>query len=215
MAPGFVGAGQHDPAHTGVVTGVLDDLPVADLAFRFSRGRLCLDFVATVGERWRRSFERLPSPEDLGRWLVAAALLETAPVIRRDDLAKARKLPEAIYRLARPGGRHTLDVRDVPTVNRWAALPPLAPRLGSAGRSVSWDAEPPARAAPATIARDAIDLISGPLVDRVRECARPDCALLFVDASRPGTRRWCSMAACGDRTKAAAYRRRRRRAEAT
>jgi predicted RNA-binding Zn ribbon-like protein len=59
-----------------------------------------------------------------------------------------------------------------------------------------------------TIARDAIDLLSGPLAGRVRECAAPDCALLFVDKSRPGRRQWCSMEGCGNRRKTRAYRRR-------
>jgi predicted RNA-binding Zn ribbon-like protein len=38
--------------------------------------------------------------------------------------------------------------------------------------------------------------------DRIRECANPDCVLWFLDTSRPGTRRWCSMASCGNRDKA-------------
>jgi predicted RNA-binding Zn ribbon-like protein len=63
-------------------------------------------------------------------------------------------------------------------------------------------------AALASLARDAIDLLSGPLATRVRECAAEDCALLFVDASRPGRRRWCSMEGCGNRAKTTSYRRR-------
>jgi predicted RNA-binding Zn ribbon-like protein len=38
--------------------------------------------------------------------------------------------------------------------------------------------------------------------DRVRGCANSECVLWFLDTSRPGTRRWCSMAACGNRDKA-------------
>jgi predicted RNA-binding Zn ribbon-like protein len=41
--------------------------------------------------------------------------------------------------------------------------------------------------------------------DRVRGCANPDCVLWFLDLSRPGTRRWCSMAGCGNRDKAARH----------
>jgi predicted RNA-binding Zn ribbon-like protein len=55
-----------------------------------------------------------------------------------------------------------------------------------------------------TIARDSIDLFSSPLGDRVRICEADDCGLLFVDTSRPGTRRWCSMEWCGDRAKKSA-----------
>jgi predicted RNA-binding Zn ribbon-like protein len=38
--------------------------------------------------------------------------------------------------------------------------------------------------------------------DRIRRCAHPDCVLWFLDTSRSGARRWCSMATCGNRTKA-------------
>jgi predicted RNA-binding Zn ribbon-like protein len=38
--------------------------------------------------------------------------------------------------------------------------------------------------------------------ERVRHCAHPSCVLWFHDTSRNGTRRWCSMDACGNRAKA-------------
>src|SRR5258708_7059779 len=39
-------------------------------------------------------------------------------------------------------------------------------------------------------------------LDRVRRCANPECGWLFLDDSRAGKRRWCSMSACGNRAKA-------------
>jgi predicted RNA-binding Zn ribbon-like protein len=56
------------------------------------------------------------------------------------------------------------------------------------------------------LARDAIDLLTGPLGHRIRVCAAEGCELLFVDASRPGTRRWCSMQRCGNLTKVRTHR---------
>ncbi len=38
--------------------------------------------------------------------------------------------------------------------------------------------------------------------DRIRRCQHPACVLWFYDTTRNGTRRWCSMAACGNRAKA-------------
>jgi predicted RNA-binding Zn ribbon-like protein len=38
--------------------------------------------------------------------------------------------------------------------------------------------------------------------DRVRNCANPDCPFWFLDTTRSGTRRWCSMTVCGNRLKA-------------
>jgi predicted RNA-binding Zn ribbon-like protein len=44
---------------------------------------------------------------------------------------------------------------------------------------------------------------------RVRNCANPACVLWFLDATRSGTRRWCSMATCGNRLKARRHYQRR------
>ncbi|MCL9761259.1 CGNR zinc finger domain-containing protein [Frankia sp. AiPa1] len=43
----------------------------------------------------------------------------------------------------------------------------------------------------------------------MHECAGPDCRALFLDGSRPGRRRWCSMNTCGNKAKKAALRRTR------
>jgi predicted RNA-binding Zn ribbon-like protein len=43
---------------------------------------------------------------------------------------------------------------------------------------------------------------------RVKACEGPACTLLFADHTRGRTRRWCSMAICGNRAKQAAHRRR-------
>ncbi|GGJ37281.1 CGNR zinc finger domain-containing protein [Streptomyces brasiliensis] len=41
--------------------------------------------------------------------------------------------------------------------------------------------------------------------DRIRSCASDTCVLHFFDTSRNGTRRWCSMAGCGNRAKASRH----------
>jgi predicted RNA-binding Zn ribbon-like protein len=86
----------------------------------------------------------------------------------------------------------------VTIVNAVAAQPALSPQLTRSGR-VRWVADEPVPAALAAVARDGIDLLTGPTARRIRECAAPDCAFLFVDTSRPGTRRWCAMNRCGNR----------------
>jgi predicted RNA-binding Zn ribbon-like protein len=189
----------------------MESIAEHEYEFHFMAGRPCLDFAATVGERWRRSFDRLRGPRDLGRWLVEGGMLAAAPPVSGAELESARRLREAIYRTAKLAGRGRPAEADLAEINVWAARPPLAPRLAP-HRRVEWSAPRPVEAALATLARDAIDLVAGSLATRVRECARPDCALLFVDTSRPGRRRWCSMAGCGNRTKTSAYRRRRERA---
>ena len=46
------------------------------------------------------------------------------------------------------------------------------------------------------------DLLVGKRLAKVRHCANPDCEWLFIDDSKSGNRRWCSMSACGNRAKA-------------
>lgn len=125
-------------------------------------------------------------------------------------LRQARQLREALYRLfiavrsvTPPQGA------DLDLVNRWATRPVPGPALLLRDdRLASSPAPPDAAALLTTVARDAVDLVTGPLAGRIRECERHDCALLFVDESRGAARRWCSMDICGARSKMSAYRRR-------
>jgi predicted RNA-binding Zn ribbon-like protein len=42
-------------------------------------------------------------------------------------------------------------------------------------------------------------------LDRIRKCEHDQCILHFVDTSKAGKRRWCSMTTCGNRYKAQTY----------
>ncbi|MFI1098439.1 CGNR zinc finger domain-containing protein [Streptomyces sp. NPDC020917] len=184
------------------------DVPVEELRFNFRSGRLCLAFVATVGERWRGSYERLREPADLARWYLESGLLQAdPPAISAAGLEAARVLREAIHRIARAliDGRPPAAA-DEAAVNAAAAPPPLIPVLHAGTGRLTLPATRAQQAALSTVARDAIDLFTNTATDRIRECADPECALLFVDTSRPGRRRWCSSTACGGRARTAAYR---------
>lgn len=186
------------------------EVPAEELQFNFRSDRLCLAFVATVGERWRGNYERLREAADLSRWYLEANLLDEPPEITRAGLDAARTLREAIHRIAR-----ALIAAQPPTgadeaiVNDAASAPPLIPVLRAGTAHLTTPHTGAEQAALSTVARDAIDLFTGSLADRIRECDGPECALLFVDTSRPGRRRWCSSTACGSRDRSASYRLRR------
>ncbi|GIH79714.1 CGNR zinc finger domain-containing protein [Planobispora longispora] len=188
--------------------------------FRFHGGRHCLNFIATMGRRRTERVERLAAPADLDRWFAEAGLTApaaggtglTAPAAGEPELRRARALREAMYELFTA----RLQEREIPpealaTVNDWAARPAPAERLeiGSDGRLRRVRGEATAETLLAEITRDAVDLLGGPLAGRVRECEFHPCTLLFLDTSRSGHRRWCSMDGCGARAKMAAYRARR------
>jgi len=71
------------------------------------------------------------------------------------------------------------------------------PRRGDRLESILWP-----------VARSAADLLVSDDLRRLKSCDSPTCAYLFVDASKPGRRRWCDMKVCGNRHKARRHRHR-------
>ncbi len=53
-------------------------------------------------------------------------------------------------------------------------------------------------------------LLAGGEGRKIRRCASPECGRLYLDRSRRGNRRWCSMKGCGNRAKARRHSARRR-----
>jgi predicted RNA-binding Zn ribbon-like protein len=178
------------------------------VSFEFIAGRLALDFVATVSERGTTDLERLTTPEELSDWIELADVLDRRLSITDAELAHAMRVREALYASLTTwteGG--SLAERQRRIVNAAAAQSPPAPALGRDGR-VHRDGN--LDSVLALLARDALDLADSPDLDLLRWCADPFCSRPFVDRSRGHRRRWCGMRGCGDRAKAAAYRRRRR-----
>ncbi|REF00837.1 CGNR zinc finger domain-containing protein [Thermomonospora umbrina] len=180
-------------------------------SFRFDAGAVCLDFAHTGGEGPYAVFETLHEPSDLAVWLAEPPLsaIMTVPVTV-DELAAAKVVRQAIWDTAhtRAAGR-PLPAEAVATLNRTAAAAPPVPELAADGTTARW--APPVRSTQvlSTLAREMIELLSGPLSERIRECAGDNCPLVFVDSSRPGARRWCAMERCGNRHKLRTHRARR------
>jgi predicted RNA-binding Zn ribbon-like protein len=180
-------------------------------SFRFDAGAVCLDFAHTGGEGRYAVFETLHEPADLGEWLAQPPLaaVMTVPVTAR-ELAAAKALRQAMWDAAHVRAAHRpLSAKAVATINRAAAAAPLVPELDAIGTTVGWAAPVRATQAMSTLAREMVELLSGPLSECIRECAGDNCPLVFVDTSRPGARRWCSMERCGNRHKLRALRARR------
>ena len=62
----------------------------------------------------------------------------------------------------------------------------------------------------APIADATADLLTQTEPSRIRKCE--SCVVHFVDTSKKGSRRWCSMNICGNKLKVASYQRRKRAA---
>lgn len=58
-----------------------------------------------------------------------------------------------------------------------------------------------------------VDLICYGQLDFLRKCERTECILYFYDTTKNHKRRWCSMAICGNRAKAAKFYRKKKNEE--
>ncbi|MGW2895768.1 CGNR zinc finger domain-containing protein [Streptomyces sp. NPDC001212] len=195
-------AGETRGSATGLTLVSYDGKP-----YRFDSGALCLELLTTGGPGAFARYEMLHGPADLVAWAgrsrLAAGLELT---VGEDEVERARAFRDALFLLTadRAHGR-PLQPGQVAAVNETAAGPPLVSRLTPAGTRI-WAPGATGTRLLSTVARDAIDLFTGPYADRVRECGAHDCYLLFVDTSRPGRRRWCAMEHCGNREKVRAHR---------
>lgn len=183
--------------------------------FTFEPGSLALAFAVTgpgTSDGPLVQFQTLRRPSDLVRW--GADVVGVSGLRATDkDLESALRLQAAIWSVADA----LIDRRPIPegdreVLNELAARPCLVPRL-LPGPTRTWVGVQGVRSVLSSVARDAIDVLGGPRAARLKRCEGSRCALLFVDTSRSGRRRWCSMERCGNRAKVAAHRRRRKEGE--
>jgi predicted RNA-binding Zn ribbon-like protein len=165
--------------------------------WHFESGAVSLDFGYTGDwELGVPAWERLHTPADLTAWL-REHVDRHVSAAHSEDLDQALALRASITAIAwaLSLGR-TAPGEAVALLDGHAAQADIPPQLAGSAPAQGWE---PARAL-ATLARDAVALFGGP-PERIRQCAAGDCRLVFVDTSRPGRRRWCSMQRCGNRAK--------------
>lgn len=170
---------------------------VAKRHFAHVAGTACLDFINTVS--WPSlANERLQSYDDAARWAVSAGLLKAAEKRR---MRASRAELAALVRLR-------AILRDVFTRRRLTpfnaelkrALPQM--RITDRGR---WSIDAGAKTIRYRLLWDAASLLTSERMAQLKRCANPTCGWLFLDKSRRGNRRWCSMEDCGNRAKARRY----------
>ncbi|MCQ0090255.1 ABATE domain-containing protein [Roseovarius sp. M141] len=181
-------------------------MPSRNIDFHTETGRLSLDWIATLGDRHGTPLERMRNPADLERWLTAVAGQVVARKPTGQNLVAARRLRAALVGLVdRLHSSQSPVVQDIEILNEFAALPPPVVQLGVTGKTLEKNDGLDASAVFGMIARDGIDLLTGGDFAKVRLCAGEDCSVYFVDHSRPGKRRWCSMGRCGNKAKKRAF----------
>lgn len=179
-------------------------------------GKLCLDFVNTVGWRGREEpVEQLSRYRDWLRWCerTGVASRARARALTMDEAAAApfmtelRGLRELLYRIfLRWLGGRSPAAADIERFNRRLEETSERRAIVRRGRSFDWKVPVRKKAGPEVLTWPVLWSAAELLVEgdrkRVRRCAGEACGWLFYDGSRTGNRRWCSMNDCGNRAKA-------------
>ena len=188
----------------------------------FVGDHLAMDFLNSVAIPSGERIEWLVNGDDLVNWLLQAGVID-AKIAKRlrsentralDDVAaEARVLREWLRNfvkqyVGKPFRQNIL--KELEPLNRLLARDGIyfqigasdgnAPRMQQTRR---WE-KPEELLLP--IAEAIGDLVCHADFNLIRSCENDACALMFYDRTKGHARRWCSMAACGNRAKAAAYR---------
>ena len=194
--------------------------PPRRVPFAFVAERLWLDFVNT--DAGARGTDALHDFSHFTDWLQAAQVLdaERAGTMRRRSLQQpagalavlgdARRVRTVLRALAEIGEAVHTRLDALNEINRVLGRSAGTRRLevrddGSFAREFVSVGDAFAGLLIPVVESAADALILGEL-HRVRRCADPRCGRVFQDETKNGRRRWCDMATCGNRAKAARHR---------
>jgi predicted RNA-binding Zn ribbon-like protein len=177
--------------------------------FQFIGGSLAIDFVNTVGDRQVSRRDYFQSPNDVRTWAVQAHLVEAGRRVRDltpADLRRVIAAREQIYALLYAvATRRPLPRRSLEWLNEMVGRIDRQRRLVPSAHGLAWNWGTNAPLADLVIGaavRDLVRLLTDEQRPILSECVGSNCGWLFLDRSRGGRRKWCSMADCGNREKA-------------
>jgi predicted RNA-binding Zn ribbon-like protein len=178
-------------------------------------GHLALDFANTVDDpEGPQRHDHLATYDGLVAWSVRVGVLgarearalrdaaDASPRSAAAALRRAHALRDAANDVfgAIAGGRRVRG--DAWAVLRAFAVEALAEADLGRAHELRWDIDG-LRSPLHPVATAAVDLLRSEQVRKVKQCA--GCPWLFLDGSRNGSRRWCSMEDCGTHQKVTRY----------
>ena len=172
--------------------------------------QLALDMLNTEARHGGAVLDYWQSGGDVLRWLERAGIpVAAARAVDGDQLlVQARALRALARKLVER--RKEDKTGDIGALNAYLHGYLSSPHLeqGSDGRLVltrTVRGEPVASLL-GPLAQDLAQLLAEGDFSLVRQCEHSDCVLWFHDRTKAHKRRWCSMALCGNRYKAAQFR---------
>jgi predicted RNA-binding Zn ribbon-like protein len=151
--------------------------------------------------------DELATADQLQEWMRGHGLLGAREEVSTHEYRTVLRLRAAVrdYLQLEPENRSAQSPAAV-QLNEISAAFPL--RV-TTSRNGTVELAPPAGSSPLgrVLAEIYLLAVTGRL-ERLKMCASEDCRWVFFDRSKPGNRRWCSSALCGNRHKTRNYRQR-------
>jgi predicted RNA-binding Zn ribbon-like protein len=153
--------------------------------------------------------EDLATPEQLAEWMSAHGLHAGEVPLTKADVRRAISLREALRGLLLANGGEPLDRDAVKSFNEVAGDARL--RVSAEGDgAISLQ---PDRSGIEGVLASLLAIVYRAMAEgtwpRLKACRADTCQWAFYDRSKNRSAHWCSMAVCGNRTKARVYRRRK------
>jgi predicted RNA-binding Zn ribbon-like protein len=152
--------------------------------------------------------EEFTDPSLLTTWLVGRGLMGPGHPAEAADLRHAIAVREAIRGVIGANSGAALYPVDVATLNEAAAASGLRIRFGSDGKGRLEPEVGGVVGAMGRIVGSLFTAMAEPNWARLKLCNSLTCRWAFYDQSRNHSSHWCSMAACGNRSKAKRFRQR-------
>lgn len=176
-----------------------------------------IDFINTLELERGVPSDHLGTTAEALDWLHAHGLIHHEGIVAgaggdatlrrvRKTRAALRELADASFERRQPERRAIDEVNRALRVREVLQLVPNADGLRLDHRHVG----DPIDDALANLVEPIVREIAAGRPARIRACADDTCRWIFYDDSRTGRRRWCDMATCGNRAKAARHRARAR-----
>lgn len=180
----------------------------------FIAGHVALDFVNTAEERGNPDAgDALRTVDDLRLWgdrrgVITSSADGDPGSLELPAAIEARELLYGLFRCRARGQR--ASAQDLSRLSSLASSAYLAAQLKQeAGGRLSWSWDPSQLATVRYVAvTSAVELLSQSPTARLKQCPGDHCGWFFLDTTKRGNRRWCSMGECGQEAKTARRRER-------
>lgn len=152
----------------------------------------------------------LERPAALSAWLASHGLLSNTIELTSNDLARAIRVREGLRDLTSANGGAPAPTGVGAAVSAAAGDPAFRLVLSDDGTATLHAASPGLDGALGRLLAIVAAAMADGTWSRLKACRRQRCRFVFYDRTRSRTGAWCSMAVCGNREKAEAFRRRHR-----